>query len=86
MSYSSSSRRLTHIVGLPRKTNNVQLGLLRDGGEVAKMALGTDRIRRIINAVHALRDRYAEHARVDELASIAQLSPKQGSESLFLMR
>nr|WP_268828284.1 AraC family transcriptional regulator [Lysobacter gummosus] len=45
------------------------------GGEVAKMALGTDRIRRIINAVHALRDRYAEHVRVDELASIAQLSP-----------
>lgn len=75
MSYSSSSRRLTHIVGLPRRTNNIQLGLLRDGGEVAKMALGTDRIRRIINAAHALRDRYAEHVRVDELASIAQLSP-----------
>ena len=45
------------------------------GGEVAKMALGTDRIRRIINAVHALRDRYAEHVRVEDLASIAQLSP-----------
>jgi AraC-like DNA-binding protein len=44
------------------------------GGEVAKMALGSDRIRRIVSAIHALRDRYAEHVRVDELASIAQLS------------
>lgn len=45
------------------------------GGEVVKMALGSDRTRRVISAVHALRDRYAGPVRVDELASIAQLSP-----------
>lgn len=45
------------------------------GGEVAKMALGSDRARRVVSAIHALRDRYASPVRVDELASIAQLSP-----------
>ncbi|MBO9669818.1 MAG: AraC family transcriptional regulator [Sphingobium sp.] len=45
------------------------------GGEVIKMVLGTDRTRRILNAVHMLRDRYADHVAVDELASVAQLSP-----------
>ncbi len=45
------------------------------GGEVVKMALGSDRTRRLVGAIHALRDRYADPVRVDELASIAQLSP-----------
>jgi AraC-like DNA-binding protein len=45
------------------------------GGEVAKMALGSDRTRRLVGAIHALRDRYADPVRVNELASIAQLSP-----------
>jgi transcriptional regulator GlxA family with amidase domain len=40
-----------------------------------KMALGSDRTRRLVGAIHALRDRYADPVRVDELASIAQLSP-----------
>jgi AraC-like DNA-binding protein len=45
------------------------------GGAVVKMALGSDRTRRLVGAIHALRDRYADPVRVDELASIAQLSP-----------
>ena len=45
------------------------------GGEVMKMALGSDRTRRLVGAIHALRDRFADPVRVDELASIAQLSP-----------
>ena len=45
------------------------------GGEVVKMALGSDRTRRLVGAIHALRDRYADPVRVNELASIAQLSP-----------
>lgn len=45
------------------------------GGEVVKMALGSDRTRRLVGAIHALRDRFADPVRVDELASIAQLSP-----------
>jgi AraC-like DNA-binding protein len=45
------------------------------GGEVVKMALGSDRTRRLVGAIHALRDRFADPVRVDELASIARLSP-----------
>lgn len=45
------------------------------GGKIVKMALGSDRTRRLVGAIHALRDRYAHHVRIDELASIAQLSP-----------
>jgi AraC-like DNA-binding protein len=44
------------------------------GGEVVKMALGGDRTRRVVSAIHVLRDRYADHVRVEELASIARLS------------
>ena len=39
------------------------------------MALGNDRTRRLVGAIHALRDRYADQVRIDELASLAQLSP-----------
>lgn len=45
------------------------------GGEVVKMALGSDRSRRLGGAIHALRDRYVDPVRIDELASIAQLNP-----------
>jgi AraC-like DNA-binding protein len=45
------------------------------GGEVVKMALGNDRTRRLVGAIHTLRDRYADQVRIDELASLAQLSP-----------
>jgi len=44
------------------------------GGEVAKMALGSDRTLRLVGAIHALRDRYTHHFSIEELASIAQLS------------
>lgn len=45
------------------------------GGEVVKMALGGDRTRRIVSAIHVLRNRYADPVRVEELAAIARLSP-----------
>jgi transcriptional regulator GlxA family with amidase domain len=44
------------------------------GGEVVKMVLANSHEQRVIKAIHALRDRFAEPIRVDELASIAQLS------------
>jgi AraC-like DNA-binding protein len=46
-----------------------------NGGEVAKMTLATNHTQRVISAIHALRDRFAESVRIEELASIAQLSP-----------
>jgi AraC-like DNA-binding protein len=45
------------------------------GGEIARMALGGNRTHRVISAIHALRDRFAEPVRIEDLASIAQLSP-----------
>jgi AraC-like DNA-binding protein len=44
------------------------------GRNVARMTLGSERTRRLIEAVHALRERYADKIRVDELAAIARLS------------
>ena len=44
------------------------------GGEVVKMVLANSYEQRVIKAIHALRDRFAEPIRIDELASIAQLS------------
>lgn len=45
-----------------------------NGGEVAKLTLASNHTQRVINAIHALRDRFAEPVRIEELASIAQLS------------
>ena len=44
------------------------------GGEVVKMVLANSHEQRVIKAIHALRDRFAEPVRIDDLAAIAQLS------------
>jgi AraC-like DNA-binding protein len=45
------------------------------GGEIAKIILANSHARRVIDAIHSLRDRFAEPVRIDDLASIARLSP-----------
>ena len=45
------------------------------GGDVASMTLGSSHARRLVGAIHVLRDRFAQAVRIDELAGIAQLSP-----------
>ncbi|MBP1849873.1 AraC family transcriptional regulator [Rhizobium halophytocola] len=45
------------------------------GGEIARLTLGNSHARRIVDAVHFLRDRFAETLRIDDLAAVAQLSP-----------
>lgn len=45
------------------------------GREVVRMTLGHSHEHRILQAIHSLRDRFAQPVRIDELASIAQLSP-----------
>ncbi|MDR3670569.1 MAG: AraC family transcriptional regulator [Holophaga sp.] len=45
------------------------------GGEVAKVALGSNHEPGVIHAIHALRDRFAQPVRIDALASIAKMSP-----------
>jgi AraC-like DNA-binding protein len=46
-----------------------------DGGEVIRMTLGKSHTRDVLHAIHALRDRFAEPMRIEELASAAHLSP-----------
>ena len=45
------------------------------GGEVAQMTLANSHTQRVISAIHSLRNRFAEPVRIEELASIAQMSP-----------
>ncbi len=45
------------------------------GGEVARMTTGKSHTRSVLHAIHALRDRFAEPVRIEELASAAHLSP-----------
>jgi AraC-like DNA-binding protein len=45
------------------------------GREVISMTLGNNHEHRILQAIHFLRDRFAEPVRIDDLAAIAQLSP-----------
>jgi AraC-like DNA-binding protein len=45
------------------------------GGEVMRMTLANSHAQRVVTAIHTLRDRFAEPIRIDELASIARMSP-----------
>lgn len=45
------------------------------GGEVIKMTMAKSHTRRVISAIHSLRDRFSEPIRIEELASAAQMSP-----------
>jgi AraC-like DNA-binding protein len=46
-----------------------------DGSEVIRMTLGKNHTRDVLHAIHALRDRFAEPIRIEELATAAHLSP-----------
>ncbi|MBL6939145.1 MAG: AraC family transcriptional regulator [Alphaproteobacteria bacterium] len=45
------------------------------GGDVARIALASSPSQNVIAALHSLRDRFRETVRIDELASIARMSP-----------
>lgn len=45
------------------------------GREIVKMTLAGSHGHRLVGAIHALRDRFAEPVRIEQLADIAQLSP-----------
>lgn len=44
------------------------------GGEVSRLALASSHAGRVVSAIHALRERFAEQVRIEELAAIASLS------------
>ncbi|AOI88385.1 AraC family transcriptional regulator [Burkholderia pseudomultivorans] len=45
------------------------------GGEVSRVVLANGHAQRVVAAIHALRDQFAEAVRIDELAAVAQMSP-----------
>ena len=45
------------------------------GGDVVKITLANPHTQRVVTAIHSLRDRFAEPVRIEELASIAGMSP-----------
>lgn len=45
------------------------------GAEVMSMTLASSHTRCVLDAIHALRDRFSEPVRIEELASVARLSP-----------
>lgn len=45
------------------------------GSEVARVVLANSHAQRVVSAIHALRDQFAETVRIEELAAVAQMSP-----------
>ena len=45
------------------------------GADVARMALANSHVRRVINAIHTLRDQFTQALSIDQLAAVAQMSP-----------
>jgi AraC-like DNA-binding protein len=45
------------------------------GGEVAQVVLASSHVRRVVNAIHVLRERFTQAVSIDELAEVAQMSP-----------
>jgi len=76
--------RMVRLLETPRAISVLYPAIMREicywlltgphGGEVVKMVLANNHEQRVIKAIHALRDRFAEPVRIDDLASIAQLS------------
>ena len=52
------------------------------GGGVIRMTLSNDHEHRILQAIHYLRDHFAESVRIGDLAAVALLSPSAFSSSI----
>jgi AraC-like DNA-binding protein len=76
--------RLARLIETPEAITALRPAIMREisywllagphGSEIARVALGTDHVPHVISAIHALRDRYAESIRVEDLANAAQMS------------
>jgi AraC-like DNA-binding protein len=77
--------RMMRLLSTPRAIGVLYPAIMREicywllagphGGEVAQMTLSSAHARPIVRAIHELRDRFARRVRMEELASIACLSP-----------
>ena len=77
--------RMVRLLDTPKAIPVLYLAIMREicywlltgphAGEVVKMVLANTHAQCVINAIHALRLRFAEPIRVHDLAAIAQMSP-----------
>lgn len=77
--------RLVRLLDTPQAIPVVAPGIMRElsywlltgpqGAALARLALSHGHPERVINAIHTLRDRFAEAVRIEELATVARLSP-----------
>ncbi len=77
--------RMVRLLGTPNAIPMLCPAIMREicywlltgphGGQVARIALATSHARRVVTAIHALRERFAEPVRIEELARAAQMSP-----------
>ena len=82
---SDCALRMVRLLGTPKAIPMLCPVIMREicywllsgphGGDVAGMTLANSHAQRVIRAIHALRSRFAEAVRIDQLAAIAQLSP-----------
>ncbi len=79
------TRRIVRLLDTPKAIPVLYPAMMREvsywllsgphSGDVIRMALGNNHEHRILQAIHWLRDRFAQPVRIGELAAIAQLSP-----------
>ncbi len=77
--------RLVRLLAMPRAVGVLFPGIMREicywlfegphGGDIAQTTLATGNAEPIVRAIHALRDGFDKPVRIDQLASIAHLSP-----------
>jgi AraC-like DNA-binding protein len=76
--------RLVRLLSTPKAVPLLQPSIMREmcywllsgphGGDVVRMTLANSHEHRVVAAIHALRERFIEPVRIDELAGVAQLS------------
>lgn len=77
--------RLVRLLDTPQAIPALHPGIIREicywlltgphGGDVARLALSGTPARRVVQAMHALRSRFRESVRIDELTAVARMSP-----------
>ena len=78
-------RRLVGLISQPKAIPVLYPAIMRElcywllsgpnGSEICKLALPASHTRRMTDAIHLLRDSYAEPIRIEQLAAIARMSP-----------
>ncbi len=77
--------RMVRLLGTPQAISVLYPAIMREicywllsgpeRGEVIQMALANSHARCVLSAIHCLRERFSEPIRIEELASVAHLSP-----------